>query len=393
VGQFRGLPKGDISKLWSLLGIRPVGDQQPEVIWQIYNPYPQYGEVTPELVFIRPELEVEGGPFNAENPITSGLEEVYLPFPGAIRHLRQSDLAFTRLIVTGATAGPISPLEFIQNSSNASALDTIHQQRQSREKFVLAAQIRGKAKAAAETNVALNADAAAAEAPMSDARQPHDMNVVYVADIDLLASDLVNIRDRPNIGDGVAVRFDNVTFVLNAIDLLAGEPSFLEIRKRKSKHTTLKVIEAAEEKAQFQEHLERQAFLNEFQANADEAKKTRDAASEKLKAAVEEFEERLRRGDTSVSQADFDARKRALEFGQAVEQRKFEVELERLERERDRKIAEIRNRLDLDVLNIQYQFKFWAVMLPWILPALVGLTVFVRRRLREREGITKSRLL
>jgi ABC-2 type transport system permease protein len=47
---------------------------------------------------------------------------------------------------------------------------------------------------------------------------------------------------------------------------------------------------------------------------------------------------------------------------------------------------------DLQILNIQNYYKMLAIFLPPIPPLLVGIGVFVSRRLREREGIPKSRL-
>mgnify|MGYP001217586354 CR=1 FL=1 len=56
------------------------------------------------------------------------------------------------------------------------------------------------------------------------------------------------------------------------------------------------------------------------------------------------------------------------------------------------RIEEARRQTDLKILEIQNFYKFLAVALPPIPPLLVGLIVFVSRRLREREGIAKSRL-
>ena len=65
---------------------------------------------------------------------------------------------------------------------------------------------------------------------------------------------------------------------------------------------------------------------------------------------------------------------------------------QRLERERERDIQRIQREVDLEIQRMQFTYKAWAVAIPWIPPFLVGIVVFVRRRLREREGIEKSRL-
>jgi ABC-2 type transport system permease protein len=47
---------------------------------------------------------------------------------------------------------------------------------------------------------------------------------------------------------------------------------------------------------------------------------------------------------------------------------------------------------DLEILKTKNQYKVLAVTLPPIPPLLIGFLVFVRRRLREREGIARSRM-
>jgi ABC-2 type transport system permease protein len=44
------------------------------------------------------------------------------------------------------------------------------------------------------------------------------------------------------------------------------------------------------------------------------------------------------------------------------------------------------------VQRTQNKFKAWAILLPPIPPLLLGLVVFARRRVMEREGISKNRM-
>ena len=64
--------------------------------------------------------------------------------------------------------------------------------------------------------------------------------------------------------------FDNVPFVLNCVDVLAGDESFVSLRKKRPKHRTLKTLEAQTSK--FYEELE-----NETKMAEDEARKELDA--------------------------------------------------------------------------------------------------------------------
>ena len=68
--------------------------------------------------------------------------------------------------------------------------------------------------------------------------------------------------------------------------------------------------------------------------------------------------------------------------------KKLQFENERLEKKR---IIDLE--AELEIQEIQRKFKLAAVVIPPIPPLLVGLFVFTRRRLREREGISKARRL
>jgi ABC-2 type transport system permease protein len=66
--------------------------------------------------------------------------------------------------------------------------------------------------------------------------------------------------------------------------------------------------------------------------------------------------------------------------------------VEQMERDRDKKIGDARREADLQIRGIQNRYKMLAVFLPPLPPLLVGIIVFVSRRLKEREGISKTRL-
>ncbi len=72
--------------------------------------------------------------------------------------------------------------------------------------------------------------------------------------------------------------------------------------------------------------------------------------------------------------------------------RKLKTRMERQARDRDRKVADARFEADRSIRGIQSYYKMLAVSIPPIPPLLIGIMVFVSRRLREREGISKSRL-
>ena len=67
-------------------------------------------------------------------------------------------------------------------------------------------------------------------------------------------------------------------------------------------------------------------------------------------------------------------------------------EQERLEREKSARIREIERDTELKIQRMQTDFKLWSAFLPPILPLVVGFLVYAKRRLLEREGVSKARL-
>src|SRR6266436_3402533 len=123
----------------------------------------------------------------------------------------------------------------------------------SKQSYILAAWVRGEGTAkgseggegegAGKTKTVEVKPTAAGES-----EKPQGINAIYVADIDVLSSEFVRMRNEPNTMVA-KFRFDNVPFVCNLIDAVAGENHFLEIRKRKPKHSTLRMVEYRASKA------------------------------------------------------------------------------------------------------------------------------------------------
>ncbi len=77
---------------------------------------------------------------------------------------------------------------------------------------------------------------------------------------------------------------------------------------------------------------------------------------------------------------------------QAALERKLAVKREQLESTKNEKVEESRRETEAKVIELQNTYKYLAIFLPPIPPLLVGAAVFVSRRVREREGISKNRL-
>ncbi len=374
-----GQPKGDIGPLWQTLGVRlaagsgrPAMGQMgssPYVVWQDYNPHPKL-ELPSEFVFINadqggdatPAQAGAAGPsFNQQQPITSGLQEVLFPFPGAVAKDEAADVIWTPLAQTSTRSGTIEVEQVMGNRGDMRQLRIF--EKPGKQAMVIAVSVERKA--------------AAPEAK--------PIRAVVVADIDLLDGRIFGLRNRPD--EVFGLDFDNVTFALNILDSLSGDTRFLDIRKRKPKHRTLERIEDTVASAREQADQERQKFIEQFDA-------AESGANAEMQKEVGVFEKKIKDME-SAGDADPQAAMQAVQqlaSRQRLAQRRLDTKIEQLKRTRDSDVEAVERQLGAKVRSEQDRQKWLAVLLPPIPPLVVAFFVYFRRRSLEREGVAKSRL-
>ena len=384
--QQQSQPKGDLSQLWDVLGLelsagsgRPLMGQMgssPYVVWQDYNPHPKL-ELPSEFVFIDAELgEGDGGvsrSFNPANPITSGLQEVLFPFPGALAKDEKANLEWTPLVTTGTRSGTIEVEQVLGNRGDMRQLRIF--EKPGSQAMVLAAAV----------DRDLPGAQSADEGSEGSSEQATTVRAIVVADIDLMGPQIFGLRNRPD--EVFGLNFDNVTFVLNVLDTLSGDDRFLEIRKRKPKHRTLERIEDTVADAREMADNQRQKYIAEFD-------KAEQSANAEMQKEVGEFEKKIEDMESSGN-TDRQAAMQAVQqlaSRQRLAQRRLDTKLEQLRRKRDAEIEQVERSLEATIRREQDWQKWLAVMLPPIPPLVVAFFVFFRRRSQEREGVAKSRL-
>ena len=247
------------------------------------------------------------------------------------------------------------------------------------DNYVLAAHIRGK----------VTVSPADAEDPFAGAKgkkpepprpKQSTINVVLVADADMLSQIFFRLREEADAipGLGIHFNFDNVAFVLNALDSLAGDNRFIEVRKRRPKYRTLTRIEqwTAEDRKKALDLVEKNQKAVDEEDQAEQ------------KGMEEELEKLKQRKDIDPQQLLIDV------FAKKAE---LEPEEERQARPGPprggtRLASEIETELKQRVDAAQGWAKWMAVLLPPIPPLAIALVVFLTRRVREREGVARSRL-
>jgi ABC-2 type transport system permease protein len=414
-------PKGDIRALWNALEIQVTGDEGDrgpppgQVVWQIFNPYPRFQGrgLGHELVFIRDDMPDNNQPFNAQEPVVSHFEEVLFPYPTGISQKIGAKLKYSELVSTSEDrSGTIDVIELRSSQLDPATLDE-KRGKPTKRSYTLAAWIRGDAPAAATPTAdekaktedkakeekadekaknenAKDDKAKTEEKGKAEPAKPQGINVIYVADIDVLSSEFVRMRNEPNMLVA-KFRFDNVPFVCNVIDAVAGENRFLDIRKRKPRHSTLRMVEIRAAAARGEE----QGEIAKSKKRYDDAVKKADDDAAKIYAELQKVVDDLKakqgRGD-EVDPGEVQAKMAQLAIQKTLAERRAQVEKEKLRRERDHELARIERIRDQDIQTIQDDYKIRATAIPPIPPLLIGLLVWTRRRIREREGISRTRM-
>ncbi|MDP6446603.1 MAG: ABC transporter permease, partial [Pirellulaceae bacterium] len=385
------LVKPDMKKLWRLLGVAVQGDTgfdgqfRPNLVWQDSLPYPHLpaGFFEKEFVFANNTAPGGEGTLNSESQISSGLVEVLFPAPGQLAKTEDSEFEFVALAQTGAMSGMIKDEDFLryfprsprelENARSGVVPDPI----------IIAARIRADAGKKQDEQ---DDDASGGDATS----ETRGIDVVYVADIDLLSSQFVELRAQRH--NDMEWNFQNVTFALNVIDELARDNRFINIRKRRPKHYTLRLVEYQAEQARIVErNLQEQYEMEHRKAVAEQDAKMREE-QERFQDEHDELQRKQREGSPDFDPTQLTKLIQEAQIKGEHAQRARDVKIAKLERTRDTQIERVRRQTELHILRIQNKFKFWAIVLPPIPPLLIGVIVWVVRRLREREGIAKTRL-
>ena len=409
-------PKGEaFADVWKTLGIKPIGEQTMQgklwgkVVCQMGNPYPRFGDMPAfgPFMFIRQEMP---GCFNQDQPVVAGFEELLFPLAGGIVEDGSNDeVTFTPLVSTSPEGTSTIEAEdmqtYLRTFDDSQVRDKLR--RTLERSYVLAAWIRGKDDGANGDADGKKKDAKAKEAKSKDksaksndnakkdgtdaadsAKQKQPINVIYVTDIDLLHNQWIEFRNLPGQDQ---FRWDNGPFVLNLVDAAAGDERFLEIRQRKPRYSTLQRIEAEAKKAGEEETKK----AEEYEQKYDEAVAKEDEAVKKIEnklTELREAREKKRAAGEIVDYGDERSKEQIIQLQLVKAMSDSAKKKEELERNKAKDMEMIRRTRDQQVRSVQNEYKLWSVAIPPIPPLLVGFVVFVRRRLREREGIAKTRM-
>jgi len=334
----------NVKPLMSALG---VDWQLDHIVWDKYNPHPQFRNLPPEVVFLGAGNQGAAS-FNPSELVSSGLQELVLIYAGSLKPAADKS-TFAPLLQTGKQSGITPWSSLVQPSLFGMQLASNLPHEPDQESYVVAARVKG--------------------APSGKV-----VNAIVIADVDMMGEQFFQLR-REGVEN---LQFDNVTFLLNAVDQLAGDESFIALRKRRPKHRTLEAVEAKTKTYEEQR-------LKETQEAARTADQRLSEAQARLDRAVEQLRNR--------TDLDEQTKRIMIANQQKAENRRLTVARTNIDDEKQRQIEQSRAGMESAIRRIQNTIKLLAVVLPPIPAFLLFVLVSVRRLGREKAGVLADRLV
>lgn len=358
-------PKGNLAKLTNILNIR---FDASNVVWQKWNPVSDIQDLPEEFVFIGPD---SGNPDAfSKHVTTSGLQQLVAILPGYVQETGGDGPTFTPLLTTGVKTGLTRYDDvFTENPFGGMAFNPNPKRRPTGRPYVLAALIQGKP-AGSEAVSSQDEGESGEEKPKSK-----EIQVIFISDLDVMGDQMFHLRQQV---PKESLRFDNVAFLLNCVDYLAGDTAFLDLRKKRPQRRTLSTIEAMLKESQTQLALDIEKAQQEFDDEIEKAEK-------QLRDEVAKIEK-----DPSIPPH---LRGPRLEVARSY----WEKELNRKKDEAQRKLNDRRREIleseKRARRQLEQRVKLAAVLIPPIPALLIGLVVLVVRRNQETVGADAKRLV
>jgi len=345
--QNRGEPKADGGQATSLLKALGIRWDVTRSVFDVYNPHPRFAETyPPELIF----LDGREG-MNHDVPITSGLQELITFAPGYISE-RDKDVDVQWL------------LKSRKDSTGTNSWDKITQpgflggrqyhfevpHKLDDQAYVLAARIKGK--------------------------EGKKTNAIFVADVDLVHDIMFQVWQQQLLD----FKIDNVLFVLNCVDSLAGDEQYIELRKRRAHFRTLTELENRKKKFE--------VLRSQEIAKADEAAdRELSEAKTRLQKILDDLRKDLEKGNVDAGTVQV-----RVQNATEAENRKLTQREKEIEREKNETVRKVRTETEQDIRRIENGIRRWAVLIPPLPAIILGLLMLVSRVVDERKGIASDRL-
>jgi ABC-type uncharacterized transport system involved in gliding motility auxiliary subunit len=345
--------KADNGEATSLMNLLDVRWDNGTVVYDQFNPHNQFGRLPPEFVFVSRAGNSKA--FSDSDPVSNELHDVVCLFTGTLQQRdRREGQKFEPLLQTSGQSGLLEWDDYTLMSfspftmSQSASVKPVSRRTDDAFSHVIAAHITNDSKST-------------------------PLNVIFCADIDLLSDWFFMERNRGNLD----IAFDNVTFVLNAVDVLSGEETFISLRSRRSGLRTLEYVE--------NQTRDMRAKLSQDEEAAEKSMdESLDKARDELRAKIEELQKRT----------DLDSRSKDVLLKQLEEDlnRKLAIKEDTLERQKNDKIRKAALEMRREIRQVETQVQIWSWVMPAILPICFGLLFLGIRQMGESQSVDPNRL-
>ncbi|HTL53251.1 MAG TPA: Gldg family protein [Planctomycetota bacterium] len=395
--------KGNIEKLFDCMG---VNWKSGEVVWAEYDPHPALGIEEKHVMWLGasvPEGNRTDGQiqttncFAKDNDITSNLQEIVMLFGGGLEKtaVPPADIKFEPLLISPLPCGRHTVEEMFPDVFSGSGRQTepphLSYPSDLHDPITLAAAIKGHMRNAYpegapkdtgdsgggnSTDDTKYSDPKKQPATTKDGYSEKTINVIFLPDIDLVSDQFFQIRNqRPEIG-GVTLDFDNTRFVLNCVDSLAGDTTFLKLRNRRPLHRPMEMLDSIRQKNETE-------LMKFAKSKDDEAKAAVDSANDRVKKMREEIDKR--------TDLDVHAKEVLYETVIKTEEDRIQVLIKDKQREADHEKAARTRAINAEIEWIKIWYTVFPIAIPLTVVLLIGLGVFVYRLVTERTEVPSAR--
>jgi ABC-2 type transport system permease protein len=391
---------GSAARVMAALGIQW---DHGQIVWNQANPHPNFPGKWPEYLgnswpqyygpyevafnFVTPTDREEL--LSRTSPIVQGINELLFFYPGTIKKVAEpkddavKQLEFIPLVSLGKQSGVIDWSEITFTPKQAQTRINPNTRRREVEEVSASSQITMEDLIVIRTNPKrpLDADehviAAHIRTPSNDApadadasKQQQGLNVVVIADLDFV-SDLYGEQEQ-----ALGQSLDNLKFVQNAIEVLAGETGFAKLRNRRPKSRTLTSVEQRIN-AFRQDRAKKQSEIEErIKKQLDEEQQTLDKATAKIQEDESlSFLQKLQQSSQEASEA----------------QARFDRQQERLNKELQREIDAAKAIEQRQISALETNIRYLAIFLAPLPALLLGISVLTIRKMNENRLIRPDR--
>jgi ABC-2 type transport system permease protein len=361
--------RGNATKLTRALGIFWNSGQ---TVWDSYDPHPNIREQLAglaDIVYISKGSKAPKA-FDPASPVTRDLQELMMFYPGSISPDNKEGFKFEPLVESGPDSVTYDWDDYVSSGGFFGGMQLIDPTEKGisrdQKSRVIAARITGHA--------SKNGDQGSDDAKDAIDSKSADIHVIFVAEMDMISNPFFYVRDKELLN----LKLDNVNFILNAVDDLAGDESLITLRSRQAAHRTLTTIEASTKALVSRKE-------DEASKAGKDAKKAFDDASAKLQEEV----------DKIAADKSLDPRAKQVVMSTAAKnkQKELDAEKERIESKKKRQIKEAEVRAEREIRTIEGSARWMAIILPPIPAMILGIFVLATRIKDERQGIIPDRLV